>query len=119
MFDWSKPTVQLLGRWQPWHKGHTELFKRAHAKTGQVAILMRKSDDSVDNPFSYTQREAWIKLALNQEGFTSKDFCIIPVPNITNITYGRDVGYEIEQESFDKEIEEISGTAIRNKSLYS
>ena len=29
MFDWKKPTVQMLGRWQPWHDGHTELFKRA------------------------------------------------------------------------------------------
>ena len=29
MFDWKKPTVQLLGRWQPWHDGHQELFKRA------------------------------------------------------------------------------------------
>lgn len=119
MMDWTKPTVQLLGRWQPWHKGHTELFKRAHKKTGQVAILMRKSDDTEDNPYSFTQREHLIKVALNQEGFTSKDFCIIAMPNITNITYGRDVGYEIEQESFDKEIEEISGTATRNRSIYS
>ena len=33
MFDWKKPTVQMLGRWQPWHDGHTELFKRALKKT--------------------------------------------------------------------------------------
>ena len=38
MFDWKKPTVQLLGRWQPWHDGHQELFKRALKKTGQVVI---------------------------------------------------------------------------------
>ena len=35
MFDWKKPTVQMLGRWQPWHQGHQELFKRCVAKTGQ------------------------------------------------------------------------------------
>ena len=40
-FDWQKPTVQMLGRWQPWHDGHTELFKRAHAITGQVVIQVR------------------------------------------------------------------------------
>ena len=28
MFDWKKPTVQMLGRWQPWHEGHQALFKR-------------------------------------------------------------------------------------------
>ena len=41
MFDWKKPTVQMLGRWQPWHKGHQELFKRSVKKTGQVIIQVR------------------------------------------------------------------------------
>ena len=40
-FDWKKPTVQMLGRWQPWHDGHTELFKKALTKTGQVVIMIR------------------------------------------------------------------------------
>ena len=39
MFDWKKPTAQMLGRWQPWHDGHTELFRRALAETGQVCIM--------------------------------------------------------------------------------
>ena len=33
VFDWKKETVQMLGRWQPWHKGHRALFDqigRAH-----------------------------------------------------------------------------------------
>ena len=29
MFNWKKPTVEMLGRWQPWHDGHTALFKKA------------------------------------------------------------------------------------------
>ena len=37
------------------------------------------------------------------------------VPNITNITYGRGVGYIFEEEIFDKSIEEISATNIRKK----
>ena len=41
MFDWKKPTVQMLGRWQPWHMGHQELFKRCIKKTGQVIIQVR------------------------------------------------------------------------------
>tara|TARA_Y100000004_G_C8947162_1_gene426793 strand:- start:52 stop:225 length:174 start_codon:yes stop_codon:yes gene_type:complete len=40
---------------------------------------------------------------------------IISVPNITHITYGRDVGYTIQQEKLSKEIEDISATDIRNK----
>ena len=41
MFDSQKPTTQMLGRWQPWHDGHTELFRRALAETGQVCIMVR------------------------------------------------------------------------------
>jgi adenylylsulfate kinase len=26
VFDWRKETVQMLGRWQPWHPGHRALF---------------------------------------------------------------------------------------------
>jgi len=40
-FNYEKPTVQMLGRWQPWHDGHTELFKRCHEITGQVCIMIR------------------------------------------------------------------------------
>ena len=29
MFDPKKPTVQMLGRWQPFHDGHLALFKEA------------------------------------------------------------------------------------------
>jgi len=44
-----------------------------------------------------------------------KDYIIMMVPNIVNITYGRDVGYKIEQEHLGEEIEKISATDIRNK----
>ena len=29
MIDWKKPTVEMLGRWQPWHEGQTAVFKKA------------------------------------------------------------------------------------------
>ena len=44
-----------------------------------------------------------------------KDYIIMHVPNIVNITYGRDVGYDIEQEHLGEEIESISATEIRSK----
>lgn len=54
--------------------------------------------------------------SLKKAGFQYKqDYDILEVPNIVNITYGRDVGYKIEQESFSKEIEDISATKIREK----
>jgi hypothetical protein len=37
------------------------------------------------------------------------------VPNVVNITYGRDVGYKIEQEVLDAETQKISATQIRKE----
>ena len=120
MFDPKKPTVLLLGRWQPWHDGHLALFERALAKTGQVVIQVRDVKDSSgcdgqdDNPFSYDEISNDIEEKLSTYGYKlNEDFIIQFVPNITNITYGRGVGYKIEQESFESNIEAISATKIR------
>lgn len=114
---WSdkNPTVQMLGRWQPWHDGHFALFERAVAKTGQVCIMVRDTSGTDDkNPFdSFTVRDRIIA-ELGKKGYMHGDQYIIQlVPNIVNITYGRDVGYVIEQEVFDDETHAISATKIR------
>jgi len=114
--DWTKPTTQMLGRFQPWHTGHTELFRRAIAKTGQVVILIRNTELDDKNPYTFGEREKQIVYALESNGYRHlEDFTILRVPNITHITYGRDVGYTIEQEHLDKEIENISATDIRKR----
>ncbi len=122
MFDSKKPTVLLLGRWQPWHEGHLALFERAIVKTGQVVIQVRDVKDSSggegqeDNPFSFEQISEDITKKLSKSGYViNEDYIIQLVPNITNITYGRGVGYSIEEESFESEIESISATKIRKR----
>jgi len=113
-FDWKKETVQLLGRWQPWHPGHRALFERALAKTGQVCIMIRDCQNWNDsNPFDIEQVKKNIRSDLDPlyEGM----YEILVVPNITNITYGRDVGYLLEKEEFDTAVEKISGTQIRKE----
>jgi len=120
MFDWKKPTVQLLGRWQPWHGGHQELFKRALKKTGQVVIQVRDVQGVSagmghnDNPFDWDLVCKNISAGLSKDGFKrGVEYEIMLVPNIVNITYGRGVGYDFEEESFEESIEEISATQIR------
>ena len=122
MFDPKKPTVLLLGRWQPWHDGHLALFERALAKTGQVVIQVRDVKDSSggegqdDNPFSFEEISKDIEKKLLLSGYQiNREFIIQFVPNITNITYGRGVGYIMEQESFESDIESISATNIRKE----
>ena len=122
MFDWKKPTVQMLGRWQPWHEGHQALFKRCLAKTGQVIIQVRDVQGSSggqnqeDNPFNWDTVCKNIQDSLQDEGFErGVHYEIMLVPNIVNITYGGGVGYALEEEIFDDTIESISATNIRRK----
>lgn len=109
-FNNSAPTTQMLGRFQPWHKGHRALFERALAKHGQVVIMIRDMPTTESNPFSFAQVAERIEIDLAE--FAGK-FRIILVPNIVNITYGRDVGYAIEQEHLGEDIHRISATSIR------
>ena len=114
VFDYRKETVQMLGRWQPWHAGHRALFERAIAKTGQVAIMIRDCQGwNGSNPFAANQVKDFIRRDLDP--IYQGQYEIILVPNIVNITYGRDVGYKIEQEVFDDATHSISATKIRKE----
>jgi phosphopantetheine adenylyltransferase len=112
VFDWQRETVQMLGRWQPWHAGHRALFERAIAKTGQVVIQIRDCQGwQGSNPFEIEKVKSFIQRDLDM--IYQGQYEIQVVPNIVNITYGRDVGYKIEQEHFDESITTISATKIR------
>ncbi len=127
MFDYKKPTTQMLGRWQPWHPGHTALFKKALAETGQVAIMVRAVGGIVgedvgagrtatqdDNPFDIVTVMNNIVEELTNEGFTlNEEYIIMRVPNIVDISYGRGVGYTFTQHDLGEEIHDISATKIR------
>jgi hypothetical protein len=128
-FDWKKPTTQMLGRWQPWHAGHTALFKKALMETGQVCIQIRdvggivgqdagagRTAAQTDNPFDLKTVKANIVEALAGEGFVyNQDYIIMLVPNIVDISYGRGVGYTFTQHDLGEEIHSISATKIREQ----
>jgi len=129
MFDWKKPTAQMLGRWQPWHDGHTALFKKALAETGQVIIMVRDVGGIVgedagagrtvaqdDNPFEWKQVRQNIIAGLNKAGYCiGIEYEIMKVPNIVDISYGRGVGYTFTQHDLGEQIHDISATKIRAK----
>ena len=125
-FTWNKPTTQMLGRWQPWHDGHTELFKRALAETGQVCIMIRDVESfegdagagrtaaQTDNPFDMHTVIANIEKGLAAHGYTNNEqYIIIVVPNIVDISYGRGVGYTFTEHDLGEDIHKISATDIR------
>ena len=127
-FDWKKPTTQMLGRWQPWHDGHTALFRKALAETGQVCIMIRdvggivgedagagRTAAQTDNPFDYDTVVQNIKDGLATHATYGVEYIIMQVPNIVNISYGRGVGYTFTQHALGESMHDISATKIRAK----
>jgi len=110
VWDDKKPTAQMLGRWQPWHPGHQKLFIEILKKTGQVNIMVRDVQGVEDNPFDFETVKKNILEALSSFKNRVK---VTLVPNITNICYGRGVGYKIEEIVLDEETQQISATKIR------
>ena len=112
-WDNKKPTAQMLGRWQPFHDGHYKLFEQIVAKTGQVIIMVRDVQGVDDNPFDFETVKKNIEDRLNPK--FEGQFKIMLVPNITNICYGRGVGYKIEEIVLDEKTPKISATNIRRE----
>jgi len=111
-FNWQAETVQMLGRWQPWHDGHRALFERLIQRTGQVVIQIRDCQGwQGSNPFEIERVKAFIRRDLDP--IYQGQYEIQVVPNIVHIGWGRGVGYTAGEETFDEAITDISATKIR------
>jgi len=111
LYDWSKPTTLMLGRYQPWHEGHHALYGEAQKRTSQVVLGVRNTyGTSEKDPLRFSEVRAFIDADLTMVGAK-----VVKFPNITNIVYGRDVGYKIEQIKLDDDIEAISATEKRKE----
>ena len=114
VFDWKKETVQMLGRWQPWHDGHRALFERLLSKTGQVVIQVRDVQGwQGSNPFNFFDVVKFIKRDLDP--LYQGQYNVMLVPNIVHIGWGRGVGYTSGEETFDDVTTDISATKIRKE----
>lgn len=112
VFDSKKPTALFVGRYQPFHDGHKALIEAGIERVGQVCIAVRDMQPDEKNPFGFDYVASRIRTAMRaHEG----KFTIIPLPNITNIFYGRDVGYKIEMIDLDESLKAISATDVRRK----
>ena len=78
-----------------------------------MCIQIRDVQGVDDNPFDFETVKKNIENKLNPE-FEGR-FKIMMVPNITNICYGRGVGYKIEEIVLSEDIQKISATKIRAK----
>lgn len=107
----KKPTIQMLGRYQPFHEGHKKLFEEAILLTGQVNIMVKDVFGIGDNPYKFKN----IKKKIDQELKSNFNgmYKITKAPNIVKICFGRKVGYKFKKINLSSKIQKISGTSIR------
>jgi hypothetical protein len=111
LHDWRRPTTLMLGRYQPWHEGHHALYEEAGKRTDQVMLGVRNTyKTSEKDPLTFDQVKEYIAKDEFMDGSM-----VVRLPNITNIVYGRDVGYKIEQVDLGADIHAISATQKRKE----
>lgn len=112
-FNWKNKTAIYIGRFQPFHDGHKNIFLKTLKKNKQVCILVMDSYNiNKKNPFKFNDVKKKIVNALkNYKG----NFIILKIPVVSEVVYGRKVGYKIKKISLSKKIERISATNIRKK----
>ena len=109
-----KKYALFIGRWQTWHKGHEWLINQQLKKGKNCWVAIRDVQVDENNPKSAQQ----VLKELSNEPFFTNNFdkiLLSIIPDIESVNYGRAVGYEVIYHEPPKEIEQISGTAIRKK----
>ena len=113
VYDPKRPTAIFIGRYQPFHEGHKALIVEGIRRVGQVCVAVRDTAGLDEkNPFSFEYVRARIEHGLRE--FEGR-YTVLPLPNITHVFYGRDVGYAIERIDLDSSFTTISATDIRGK----
>ena len=109
-----KKYALFIGRWQTWHKGHEWLINQQLEKGKNCWVAIRDVQKDENNPKSAQE----VLRELQQEPFFTNNWDKIMlsiIPDIESVNYGRGVGYDVIYHEPPKEIEQISGTAIRKK----
>jgi phosphopantetheine adenylyltransferase len=109
-----KKYALFIGRWQTWHKGHEWLINQQLEKGNNCWIAIRDVPQDENNP--KTAQE--VMFELRNEPFFQNNWnkiLLSIIPDIESVNYGRGVGYDVIYHEPPKEIEQISGTAIRKK----
>jgi cytidyltransferase-like protein len=103
--------AMFVGRWQPLHTGHQELFKRAMDEGKNVLICIRDIQPDEKNPFTAQQVLENITEFYQNEPRVK----VMVIPDICSIEFGRGVGYDIIEHIPPTSIREISATKIREQ----
>jgi cytidyltransferase-like protein len=106
--------AMFIGRWQPLHPGHKEMFNQAINEGKKLLICIRDIEPNDKNP--WTSQEVLVNVSkelkdLIEEGKVK----IIIIPDISSVEFGRGVGYDIIEHIPPQEVADISATKIREQ----
>lgn len=105
----------FIGRWQPLHDGHKQMFKRVLDDGGNVCIAIRNVEElDSKNPFSAIEVMGMI-MDEYKDLIDEKRVIVMIIPDVCSVEFGRGVGYDIIEHIPPTEIAEISATKIREK----
>ena len=104
----------FIGRWQPLHTGHKELFRQVINEGGKVCVAIREVEVNEKNPFSVNDIMLNIANEMQEEVSAGK-LRVISIPDICSVEFGRGVGYDIVEHVPPQEISDISATKIREQ----
>ena len=79
--------AMFVGRWQPLHKGHQELFKQAMNEGKNVLICIRDVEPDEKNPYTAEEVRNNIMNFYSQEVVDGK-ISVIIIPDICSIEFG-------------------------------
>lgn len=104
----------FIGRWQPLHDAHREMFQQVLNDGGNVCIGIRSGDVDESNPFDPltvfdTICEEYKDL------IEEKRVRVLILPDICSVNFGRGVGYDIIEHIPPPAVFKISATAIREQ----
>jgi cytidyltransferase-like protein len=104
----------FIGRWQPLHLGHQEMFKQAINEGKNVLIAIRDIKPDEKNPFTPEQVKQNIE-EFYKDLISEEMIKVMIIPDICSIEFGRGVGYDIIERIPPQEIHDISATKIREQ----
>ena len=106
--------AMFVGRWQPLHPGHQELFKQAMDEGKNVLICIRDIAPDEKNPFAAEEVRHNIMEHYSKECEEGK-VKVMVIPDICSVEFGRGVGYDIIERIPPQQIADISATKIREQ----
>lgn len=104
----------FIGRWQPLHQGHKELFRQVINEGGKVCVAIRNGEVNDKNPFQVSEVMSMISKEMKPEIEAGK-LMVMQIPDICSVEFGRGVGYDIIEHIPPPEVAEISATKIRKE----